>query len=331
MTRAGERGRALIVLPLLGFCAIFLAGLSGSSTASAPRVVGGNFAGLVKIEGGRKMFLRCRGSGTPTVVLVSGFRGAYDDWTHVVAGPGREPRASRSSVFPQVGRFTRVCGYDRPGTVSFDGRLTPSTTVRQPTAAQNGVDDLHALLGAAGVPGPYVLVAHSWGGMIACLYASRHPDEVAGLVLLDPGSVYLKTTLKPAQWHRFVRAARRLGKPRTLEAVDYERGVRAIRAAPAVPRVPAVVLTADHRFDFGAGGRRTWRAWLVAQNRLAADLRAEHVTHTNSGHYIAGERPRLVVRQVRRVVRAARTRPPWRKGASAKLDGRVPVPADRRR
>jgi pimeloyl-ACP methyl ester carboxylesterase len=311
LTKTSGRDRPLIFLPLLGICAtILLAAWSGSAPASRPPAGGGNFAGLVKIDGGRKLFLRCRGTGGPTVVLISGFRGAYDDWTHVVAGPGKEPRPSRSSVFPQVGRFTRVCGYDRPGTLSFDGALTPSTTVRQPTEAQDGVDDLHALLSAAGVPGPYVLVAHSWGGMIGYLYASRHPGEVAGLVLVDPGSVYLKRALKPAQWNRFVRAARKLGKPRTLEAADYERSVKAIRAAPAVPRMPAVVLTSDHRFDFGAGGRGTWRAWLAAQNQLAANLGAEHVTHTNSGHYIAGERPRLVIGQVRRVVRAARVQTP---------------------
>jgi pimeloyl-ACP methyl ester carboxylesterase len=263
----------------------------------------GSFSRLVGIPGGRKLFLTCRGSGGPTVVLLSGFRGAYDDWTHVVPREGAKPRPSSRAVLPQVGRFTRVCGYDRPGTVDFGGTLTPSTLVRQPTTAADDVDDLHALLAAAKVPGPYVLVAHSWGGMGAYLYAARYPDEVAGLVLLDPGSTYLKSALKPAQWRKFARGGRTLGDPKTLEAVDYERSVREIRAQPSPRRVPSVVLTSDHRFDFGAGPG-TWPAWRSAQRRLAAALGARHIADTDSGHYIAGERPGLVVRQIRSVVRA---------------------------
>jgi hypothetical protein len=103
-----------------------------------------------------------------------------------------------------------------------------------------------------------------------------------------------------------VSAAIQLGDPGTLEAVDYERSVDQIRAAPAAPRVPAVVLTADHPFDFGAGGSETWPAWLAAQERLATLLGARHVTQTDSGHYIAGEQPGLVVDQVREVVQDVR-------------------------
>lgn len=289
-----------IALAALG-TAILLVGLGGPSTASTAPAGRGAFSGLVKLDGGRKLFLKCRGTGSPTVVLISGFRGGYDDWTHVVAGPDKMAEPSRRAVFPRIGSFTRVCAYDRPGTASFDGAMTPSTPVRQPTTAADGVVDLHALLEAAGEKAPYLLVAHSWGGMIARLYASTYPEDTAGLVLVDPGSVYLKTTLKPGQWNRFAHAALELGTPKTLEAADYERSVREIRAAPPVPEIPAAVLTSDHPFDFGAGVERTWHSWLAAQNRLAANLGAEHVTDTNSGHYIAGERPGLVVATVRRI------------------------------
>lgn len=272
-----------------------------SPTALKAPATGGGFAGLVKIADGRKLFLKCRGTGSPTVVLISGFRGGYDDWTNVLKGPDQRAVPSPRAVFPRLSGFTRVCAYDRPGTQSFSGSISPSTPVRQPTTAADGVADLHALLTAAGEKGPYILVAHSWGGMIGRLYASTYPKEIAGLVFVDPGSVYLEKTLKPGQWRRFARAARRLGDPKALEAAAYEPSVKEILAAPPVPKVPAVVLTSDHPFPFGAGGAETWAAWIAAQNRLAAELGAEHVTDTDSGHYIAGERPALVVEAVRRV------------------------------
>jgi hypothetical protein len=68
----------------------------------------GNFAGLVDIGGGRKMYLKCSGRGSPTVLLVSGLRGSADDWDI--------SDKSKPTVFTGVGKFTRVCAYDRPGT-----------------------------------------------------------------------------------------------------------------------------------------------------------------------------------------------------------------------
>src|SRR4051812_11012394 len=67
----------------------------------------GDFAGLVDIGGGRQMYLECRGTGSPTVVLISGFRGAHDDWTNVV-DPAGNPKRSDSAVFPEIASFTRV-------------------------------------------------------------------------------------------------------------------------------------------------------------------------------------------------------------------------------
>src|SRR5215212_6764454 len=135
-----------------------------------------DFAGLVDIGGGRQMYMECHGKGSPTVVLVSGFRGAHDDWSSVIDSKG-EPKPSGSAVFPEVGKFTRVCAYDRPGTTRFDGTLSPSPPGVQPTTAQEGAADLHELLRAAKQKGPYVLVAHSWGGLNVWFYASTYPDE----------------------------------------------------------------------------------------------------------------------------------------------------------
>ena len=81
-------------------------------------------------------------------------------------------------VQPEVAEFARVCTYDRGGM----GWSEPGT---QPRTSQQIVEELHTLLGNAGVQGPYVLVGHSLGGTNVQLYANQYPDEVAGMVLVD--------------------------------------------------------------------------------------------------------------------------------------------------
>ncbi|HET7237480.1 MAG TPA: alpha/beta hydrolase, partial [Terrimicrobiaceae bacterium] len=253
--------------------------------------------------------LECRGAGSPTVVLVSGTRGAHDDWTSLIelSGADGASKPSEPAVFSQVSRFTRVCAYDRPGTARLDDTPTDSTPVRQPTTAQQGVADLHALLIAAKEPGPYVLVGHSWGGLIARIFASTYPDEVSGLVLVDPASEFLKRSLTPAQWAIYIEATKKLIESNGLEAPDHERSLDLLETAPQVPAIPVVVLTSDKRFDFGAGGEETWPAWRTAQERLAKLVDAKHVADTNSGHVIQMEQPQLVVDAIREVVEAARS------------------------
>jgi pimeloyl-ACP methyl ester carboxylesterase len=122
--------------------------------AAGQAAVSGDFAGLIDIGRGRKMYLECRGSGSPAVVLVAGLKASAGDWN--VAKP------SGPTVFAAVAKFTRVCAYDRPGTPVGE-KPSRSDPVPQPTAAEDAVSDLHALLSAAGVAGPYVLVGHSYG------------------------------------------------------------------------------------------------------------------------------------------------------------------------
>ena len=267
-----------------------------------------DFGGLVDTGGDRKMYLECKGAGSPTVVLISGTRGAHDDWTILIdpSSPAGSRKPSESAVFPQVSRFTRVCAYDRPGTTLDDNTRTDSTLVRQSTTAQQGVADLHTLLMAAKETGPYVLVGHSWGGLIARLFASAYPDEVSGLVLVDPASEFLKSSLTPEQWASYIKATKKLIESNDLEAPDHERSLNLLHGSPRVRAMPVVVLTSDKRFDFGAGGTETWSAWRTAQDRLAKLLNAEHVSDTNSGHAIQMEQPRLVIDSIREVVDAAR-------------------------
>ena len=296
----------------LALAVALLAGGCATSAPAAPSVVPTPVAALVDIGGGRQVHTECAGTGSPVVVLVDGSRNAHDWWS-VVPKPGTTSLAiadlqpSASALAPRVAAFTRVCAYDRPGAMLLDGTLSASTPVTQPTTAQQGVADLHAWLTAAGIPGPSVLVAHSWGGLIATLYARTYPADVAGLVLVDPASTQLQDALTPAQWETFVALTRSVVDGSGAEAPDYVGTMDVVRAAPPPRVVPAVVITSDRPFDFGAGGPETWPAWGAAQARLAEQLHARHVTRTSSGHAIPIVRPELVAGEIHAVVEAARS------------------------
>jgi len=276
-------------------------GSSASTTTARPAKRPAITTRTVAIGNGRRIELQCRGTGFPTVVLISGTQGAWDDWTNVGDPAEGEPKPSPSAVFPQAARFTRVCGYDRPGVTTLDGKPTSTTPVQQPTTAHADVADLKALLTAARVPAPYVLVGQSWGGLVAQLYARLYPADVKGLVLVDPANQFLRLTLSPEQWRRFLAAGMKLNDGSGAEVPDHARSVGVVAAAAPLPRIPTVVLTADHPFDYGAGPG-TWPAWVAAQARLAKLLHARHITRTDSGHVIQMFQPALVNRVLRTVV-----------------------------
>ena len=171
----------IVVVPLVDSLAVAVAQLRKPATSQE----------LVDIGGGRKMYLKCSGRGSPTVVLVGGLRASADDWSI--------SDKSKPTVFPEVAKFTRVCACDRPGTPVGE-KPSRSDPVPQPTTAKDAVADLHALLSAAGEAGPYVLVGHSYGGLIVRLYASTYPKEVSGLVLIDALSEGLQDAETPEQW-----------------------------------------------------------------------------------------------------------------------------------
>ncbi len=113
--------------------------------------------------GGYRLHIHCTGSGSPTVVIESG----WGDFS-----------ASWGWVQPEVAKTTRVCTYDRAG-------MGWSEASPQPRTAREFAQELHTLLAKANEPGPYVLVGHSLGGYTVRVYAHDYPDEVSGLVLID--------------------------------------------------------------------------------------------------------------------------------------------------
>src|SRR3984957_12155630 len=117
-----------------------------------------------------------------------------------------------------------------------------------PRTAQDLVADLHILLQKAHIPGPYVIVAHSFGGIFARLYASTYPDEVVGMVLVDALSENLRSGLTPEQWKLYVRFLKQpptgLEQYEQIETLDVDPSFDQIqRAKTARPlrRMPLVV------------------------------------------------------------------------------------------
>ena len=264
----------------------------------------GDVAGLIDIGSGRRMFLGCRGSGSPTAILESGYRNDADIWT-------ADLEVGMSTVFSQVARFTRVCAYDRPGTFLDAKHLGRSTPVPMPRTARDLVSDLHALLQSARIPGPYVFAAHSFDGIFARLYASTYPNEVVGIVLVDALSEKVRIGLTPEQWKFYVdfgfkKPTPGLEKYKDIETLDVNASLDQIeKAAAANPLrpMPLFVLTQGKPFDLSpweplpadfSGALNT--AWHTAQDTLATLApNAKHQTATKSAHYIQVQEPELVI------------------------------------
>jgi len=288
------------------------------SNASVP--ASGDFAGLVDIGAGRKIYLECRGSGSPTVILESGYRNDADIWS-------AELEPGMNTVFAGVAKFTRVCAYDRPGTFLDVDHLGRSTVVPMPRTARDLVSDLHALLQAAGVPGGYVFAAHSFGGIFARLYASTYPKEVVGMVLVDALSEEVRTDLRNEQWKLYVnfgftKPTPGLERYKDIETLDVNASLDQIeKAASAEPLrpMPLFVLTQGQPFDLSP-----WqplpadfpgaldRAWHTAQDALTTLApNAKHKIATKSSHYIQVQEPQLVIDAIRQVVDAVRNPSAW--------------------
>src|SRR6266481_8264661 len=330
-TALGNNSRLyLVIKTAISFraCVLFLVVtlINFFQVVVAAAAEGSNSGGLVDIGRGRKIYLKCQSTGSPAVVLVGGRMASADDWS--VADK------SAPAVFPQVAKFTRVCAYDRPGTPVGE-KPSRSDPVPQPTTAGTAVADLHALLIAAGEAGPYVLVAHSYGGLIGRLYASTYPDDVSGLVLIDALSEGLKDAETPEQWaiqRKLIEGDVRDGVAQypALETIDVDRGFDQMRAASPLRQLPLIVLSADRAWGpqipsmIAAGtlpadvppdfGYATDAAQKQAQERLAKLVpNAKHISNTNSGHEIHKEQPQLVIDAIRQVVDAVRDPTSWRR------------------
>ncbi len=250
----------------------------------------------VEVDGTR-LNVRVQGEGAVTVVLEAGLGDDLGVW---------------DAVQRQVATFARVVAYDRAGL----GYSDPAPGPRTPEKIAGA---LHALLRQAGLAPPYVLVGHAEGAFFVRRFAARYPDEVAGLVLVDPSHERQAArwrALDEPSWKAYTQGRQTLFSmaPEPVRA-EYE-AVAAILAAErlpgadSLPDVPLVVLTAQRPAEQPRwvgetpAGRKAWydlhHAWIGQVTH------GEHVPMPASGSYIQLEDPEAVVAAIRRVVNRAR-------------------------
>jgi pimeloyl-ACP methyl ester carboxylesterase len=242
-------------------------------------------AQLVQV-GTHKMFVNCVGKETqPTVILEAGTGDSSEVW---------------NAVQEQVQKFVRVCSYDRLG-------LGKSDKVAVTHTAGEIVEDLHGLLHAVPVPGPYVMVGHSIGGIYVRKYAALFPTEVKGLVLLDSAheEQFSRVSALSPEWaqriaskfpaddqraHGFLPGNEKLAwhfdKP--LIVIEHGEMPSAAASDPMAKQSEAVFHTLQQD--------------LVSRSKYGQLREAK-----KSGHYIQRDQPELVVQAIKDVIRESVT------------------------
>lgn len=289
---------------------VFLHSLSGFAL---PVQNEANFSKKFPVGKGRYMFLTCSGSGNPTVLLESGYRNDSDVWT---VSPGVK------AIFPAIAKFTRVCAYDRPGTIGWSlDKLSRSDKAEMPRIAIDVARDLHTLLQVAGVRGPFIIVGHSLGGIFVRVYATLYPNDVEGMVLVDAFSETFKEFLGPLSWQSYLKIVSQIPKgmtpPPNLETIDFDKiSIYMQQLAKTTPlhTMPLTVLSRGkpidlsiYELDGNMTSEQMEKAWSESQNKLVLLMPdAKHVIATNSSHYIQVTEPELIIDAVHEMVRSLR-------------------------
>ena len=248
--------------------------------------------------GGYQLYLYCTGTGSPTVILEAGLEGDDITW---------------KEVQPQVAQFTRVCSYDRAGLAHSDYGPTPRD-------AELSVTDLHTLLTKAEIAPPYVLVGHSFGGLLIRRYAFDYPDEVDGMIFVDalhedwweaalnllpPPSATDSSRL--ASFRNYLTDGWR-DPSSNFEAMDIPAVVEQVRETGDFGDLPIRVLTAEKFTVLNPGLPPDLEAGLASlfhdlQGRLAAlSTVGSQVVITDSGHNMPRENPQAVVDAIRNML-----------------------------
>jgi len=233
------------------------------------------------------------GAGRYTVIFESGFGTGMGAWRKVA---------------PELARDARVVTYSRAGHGSSEARPEPRTI------AQN-TNELEQLIAAQKLAPPFILVGHSYGGLLMRAYAARHPEQVAGMVLVDPSDERFNAALRKLDATRAALDDEQFAKfvpPKFQPELKLLQPVLDGAAPPyagKLPDVPTVVLTSVQQAEKPMFFLETADAVAIKQSLHADFLRqfskGSQVVTAKSGHSIQMEEPELVIAAVRDVISQA--------------------------
>ena len=243
---------------------------------------------------GRELQLYRAGSGHPTVILETGLGAESDEW---------------NTIQRSISATTLVCRYDRAGRGRSDAAPESARSAGQM------VEELRALLNTARVPGPYVLVGHSFGGLLVRLYAHRYPVEVCGLVLVDAmhadqfeviGRALPAPAAQDSEALRSFRAFWTGGwrNPKaTVERIDFVTSLREAREIDSLGALPVHIITAATGLKSAMVPERLrpplQSLWQDLQLQfLDLSTSATHSFALNSGHFVQRDDPATVIESI---------------------------------
>jgi len=237
---AGRLGLVILVAGVLVGCtgqaqptiSVSLAEPTDTSSPEATAPPRGTFA----VDGDRELYITCMGSGSPVILMEAG---------------GGDESSAWAGIMPTLAEHTMVCAYDRAGT----GQSDPAP--QEPRTAADVQDDLDALLEAAKVEPPYLLVGQSFGGSVTLFHAMRHSADVAGMVIVDsdwpstnPEKDPLRVALTDEQWAEFMGDGEQWDDEGNVEHIDFENLAAEIEeTVHPLPSVPIRILSATQAPD----------------------------------------------------------------------------------
>jgi pimeloyl-ACP methyl ester carboxylesterase len=248
--------------------------------------------------GGRKLYCCVYGSGSPTVVLVSGLEA---------------PQAYWNSVIPDLAAKTKVVTFDRAG-------IGKSEIGDLPTDGKQSAKDLQALLDKLGIPRPYILVGHSYGGSVVRLFASMYPDNMGGLILEDTQHEDVLNELRKILKGKDLEAFEQLvvdmfsapENPKT--EADYRNITKEqLRKSKPLPRIPFVVMTVAGRakamgpmFSDEAIGKMLELDFALNEKLAALIPGGRQIIVEGTGHDIHVDKPEALIAPVVEMIKKVR-------------------------
>jgi pimeloyl-ACP methyl ester carboxylesterase len=238
---------------------------------------------ITAVVNGHRLVGSLSGEGETTVILDAGLGGTSEDW---------------SLIQPAVAGFSKVFSYDRAG-------LGQSEKASIPRTCHDIIGDLRRLLLSAHLHPPYILVSHSWSAINARWFANQYPDEIAGMVFVDPVHedkyAQFEKILSPEQTDRMWASIKDPSK--NDEHIDRITSIAQVRSSHTPFDFPLVILT-----------RRTDADEL---NKIETNIQAEYLKLSTQSrqyfsksedHFIQSSDPELVIDSIRQVVEAVKAK-----------------------